>query len=85
MIVGICGLGLIGGSMAKAYKADGHTVYTYDIDPATLGFAALDGISDAVLDESTLPSCDLLFIALYPRAAVTYLQTVAPKIGRAHV
>ena len=26
MIVGIVGLGLISGSMAKAYAADGHTV-----------------------------------------------------------
>ena len=36
MKVGICGLGLIGGSMAKAYKAKGHTVYGYDKDSNTL-------------------------------------------------
>ena len=37
MTAGIVGLGLIGGSLAKAYKAGGHTVYGQDIDDAVLG------------------------------------------------
>ena len=33
MTVGIVGLGLIGGSFAKAYHAQGHRVLAYDADP----------------------------------------------------
>ena len=80
MTVGICGLGLIGGSMAKAYRASGHTVYGHDINEAALGYACLAGIADGRLDGDTLPLCDVLFIALYPEAAVSYLNEIAPKI-----
>ena len=34
MIVGIVGLGLIGGSAAKAFKLAGHTIYAFDISLA---------------------------------------------------
>ena len=44
MTVGICGLGLIGGSMAKAYRESGHTVLGADINEATLGYCELAGI-----------------------------------------
>lgn len=82
MTVGICGLGLIGGSMAKAYKEKGHTVYAYDKDSATLGYAMISDIIDGELSEENLPNCDILFIALYPIAAVEYLKTVAPSISQ---
>ena len=39
MTVGIVGLGLIGGSFAKAYHAAGWTVYGYDVDESMLAFA----------------------------------------------
>jgi prephenate dehydrogenase len=81
MTVGICGLGLIGGSMAKAYKAAGHTVLGYDKDSASLGYASLAGIIDGTLDDSTIPECDLIFIALYPIAAIEYLINIAPKVN----
>ncbi len=81
MVVGICGLGLIGGSMAKAYKAAGHTVLGFDKDNATLGYSALAEITDGVLDSTAIPSCELIFIALYPRAAVAYLEEIAPLIS----
>ena len=54
MKVGICGLGLIGGSMAKAYKAKGHTVYGYDNDKNTLGYAMLASIIDGELKEEQI-------------------------------
>jgi len=82
MKVGICGLGLIGGSMAKAYKAAGHTVYAYDINSASLGYAALAGITDGTLDETTIKECELIFIALYPQEAVRYLEQSAPDINK---
>lgn len=82
MTVGICGLGLIGGSMAKAYKEAGHTVLAFDINEATLGYAALAGITDGQLDETNIPSCDLILVALYPEGAAEYLRRIAPMISR---
>ena len=83
MTVGICGLGLIGGSMAKAYKAAGHTVLGYDKNEASLGYSALAGITDGVLCNENARECDILFIALYPQAAVRYLSEIAPHLGGA--
>ena len=74
MIIGVCGLGLIGGSMAKAYKAEGHTVYGFDKDTNTLGYASLASIIDGELNNETIKKCDIIFIALYPRATVKYLE-----------
>ena len=82
MTVGICGLGLIGGSMAKAYKESGHTVLGYDKDEATLGFAALDGTLDGVLNVNTISKCNLIFIALYPSQAIIYLNEIAPLLSQ---
>jgi prephenate dehydrogenase len=82
MTVGICGLGLIGGSMAKAYKADGHTVYGFDSNNTTLGYAQVASIIDGVLDDSTIKICELIFVALYPKASIEYLISVAPLINK---
>ena len=53
MTVGIVGLGLIGGSFAKAYHAAGWIVYGYDTDASMLAFAQLADAStaDAVTPE----------------------------------
>jgi len=80
MNVGIIGLGLIGGSFAKAYKAGGHTVYAYDIDSSILDFAFLSGAADAVLDDGTLSLCELVLVALYPAATIEYLKEAGPRI-----
>ena len=82
MTVGICGLGLIGGSMAKAYKAEGHTVLGYDSNAASLGYAMLSEICDGELNEKAIKDCELLFIALYPKVAVEYLKSIAPVISK---
>ena len=82
MTVGICGLGLIGGSMAKAYRAAGHTVLGCDIDKATEGYARLADIINGELNSETVKDCDLLFVALYPFAAIDYLKEIAPKVNK---
>ena len=41
MNVGILGLGLIGGSLARAYAKAGHRVYASDKDTMILSFAQL--------------------------------------------
>jgi len=81
MIVGIVGLGLIGGSLAKAYKAAGHTVFAFDTDKSILDFAIMSGAVDAPLEKEPLQGCDLLLIALYPTAATLYLEKTAPNIN----
>jgi prephenate dehydrogenase len=78
--VGVVGLGLIGGSLAKAYKAAGHTVYAYDTDKGILDFAFLSGAADGVLDTEAMARCELFLIALYPQAAIEYLNERAQYI-----
>jgi len=80
MNVGIIGLGLIGGSFAKAYQKDGHKVFAYDTDKSILDFAILSGVVDAVLDNGTLHLCGLILIAVYPREAIAFLEESAQYI-----
>ena len=82
MKVGIVGLGLIGGSFAKAYHAAGWEVLAADIDRSMLEFAMLQGAVNGELTEDALADCDLILIAVYPRAAVEYLQKHGEKIGK---
>lgn len=82
MIIGIVGLGLIGGSLAKAYKSADHTVFGFDTDDAVLGFAQMAGAVDGTLNHETIGKCDVLLIALYPEAAVDYLKDIAPCVSK---
>lgn len=82
MEIGIVGLGLIGGSMAKAIRAHtGHRVLGYDRDAAAQAQALADGVIDGALDERTLGACRLLLLALYPTATVDFVARHAEHIG----
>ena len=81
MKIGIVGMGLIGGSLAKAYRGGGHTVYAYDTDDAILGFAVLSGAANGVLDDNTIGLCDAVLIAVNPGNAVRYLESAAKNIA----
>ena len=81
MTAGIVGLGLIGGSLAKAYRAHGARVIAFDTDSAVLSFAQLDGTVDAVLTKENVSECDIVLIAVRPGAAISYLREAAPHIG----
>ena len=73
--VGVVGLGLIGGSVAKAIRAyTGCTLYGCDTDGATLSRAVADGTLTGVLTPERLKDCDLVVVALYPQAAVDYVR-----------
>ena len=74
MKVGILGLGLIGGSMARAYAVAGHTVYAADLDESMLSFAMLSGAVHRRLDETTIPECDLILLAIYPGGSAKWLE-----------
>ena len=82
MTVGILGLGLIGGSMARAYALAGHTVLACEKDERMLQFAMLAGAVHGKLDEESIPSCDLILLAIYPEGSASWLEQNAPLIRR---
>ncbi len=74
MTVGILGLGLIGGSFARAFSVAGHTVYAYDKDETILSFAMLCGaVHDKLTPENTT-HCDLILLAIYPGGSAAWLE-----------
>ena len=81
MNVGILGLGLIGGSLARAYVKSGHTVYGCEKDETMLSFAILSGAVQGRLDESTLALCDLILLAIYPDGSAAWLEKNAHLIS----
>ncbi len=86
MNVGIVGLGLIGGSMAKSVKArTAHTVWGTDLDQETMALARMSGAIDGPLTEENLPECDLILIAICPGAAIRWVKDHAGKISRSAI
>lgn len=74
MIVGILGLGLIGGSLARAYAKADHTVLACEKDENMLAFAQLAGVCNGVLDRSTIGSCDLILLSIYSGGSAAWLE-----------
>lgn len=82
MTVGIIGLGLIGGSLAKAFKKyTAHTVLGYDLDKAVTQYAQLTDAIDGIVNAESIAQCELILIAVYPHATVAYLMDMADKIA----
>lgn len=82
MTIGIVGLGLIGGSLARAYHAAGHRVLGQDIDKNVIGFAKISGVLAGELTADTLKECDLVLVALYPDAAIRFMEEAAPHLSK---
>lgn len=83
MNVGIVGLGLIGGSMAKSIKSrTAHTVWGIDLDEETMTLARLSGAIDARLTDEALGLCDLVLVAIRPQAAVGWVRAHADSIAK---
>ena len=83
MNVGILGLGLIGGSAAKAYNAAGHTVLAFDPDEAILSFAAISGAIQETLTRENISKCSLILLAAYPQACIRWLEENAAHVSPA--
>lgn len=79
--VGIVGLGLIGGSFARAYHETGWQVLAHDINRSTLEFAALSGTVNGALTAESLAECDLILLSAYPAASIEYFREMAAHIG----
>lgn len=83
MIVGIVGLGLIGGSLAKAFRRD-ESVYILGTAKTakTTDFALLAGDIDGVLTPDRLAECDLVMLSAFPEACMEYLRENADRFSK---
>ena len=81
MTVGILGLGLIGGSLARAYAIAGHTVLACEKDESMLAFAQLAGAVDASLTDENIADCDLILLAIYPEGSARWLEEKAHLVN----
>ena len=81
MTVGILGLGLIGGSLARAYTKAGHTVLAAERDETILSFAQLAGAVHGELTEATIGNCELILLAIYPAGSAAWLENNAHLVS----
>ena len=79
----ICGLGLIGGSLARALKFyTDHYVCGYDVDINSARKAALVGACDEAFDIlPDLAEYDVIVLAAYPKASVDFIKEHADEIA----
>lgn len=78
----IVGLGLIGGSLAKAFsKYTDCAVTGIDRDAATVKAALNEGAVRKAGTPDDLRDADFVFLCLYPQADVDFLSEHADKIG----
>lgn len=76
MKIGIVGLGLIGGSFAKAIRQNtDHSVYGTDLHQEVIERARKLEAIEGELTPEALAQCDLVIIALYPQDTIDYLVT----------
>ena len=76
MILGVVGMGLIGGSLCRAFKQyTPHTVLGWTRNQKTIAFAMSVEAIDGPLDDLSRP--DVVFVALPPEATIDYLKAHA--------
>ncbi len=77
MNIGIVGIGLIGGSYAKALRKYPYKIYGIDKNQESLDFALKNNIIDiGTTNPSTiLKDLDVVFLCLYPKDAVKFIKT----------
>lgn len=78
--IGIVGLGLIGGSFAKAYASAGFEVYAQNRTHATLELAMVETI-DGELTQDLIKSCELIILAGYPKYSISWLEDMQDEIS----
>lgn len=75
MNIAIIGLGLIGGSLAKAFREyTDHFVIGMDCNPQVAVAAQETGAIHEIGDERWLASADVIYLCLYPQAAVEFVR-----------
>lgn len=80
MRVGICGLGLMGGSFALALKnnPDIHGIFGFDTNPIHCEEALKLGIVEAIFDLNDIVSFDVIILAMPVNAITKFLQECPP-------
>ncbi len=82
MNIGIVGLGLIGGSLAKSAKKNTDArIFGFDRARTVLDYALLSGIVDETLTAEAVPNCDCIILALYPADTVRWVEDNAARIA----
>lgn len=81
MKTGIVGLGLIGGSFARAYSSTGHEVFALEKDPEVYAAALAEQAVQDRLTPDNAGECDLILVCVYPQAAIDFLQEYGPRFG----
>ena len=75
MKIGIIGLGLMGGSLAKAISfGTEHTVWGTNRSPEAVQKALFVGAIEKELNKDDLSVCDLVIVSLYPQASIDYIK-----------
>ena len=83
MKAGVVGLGLIGGSFAKAMKEkEDITVFGEDINETSFLAAKMTGAVDGRLTNETIPECDIIIVCLYPKDTAEYITKIAPLVRK---
>ena len=71
----IVGLGLMGGSVAKALSLKGYKVYGYDINLDAINFAyEYKIILNKEVNEDLIKSSDVIILGLYPAIIVSWIK-----------
>ena len=74
MKIAIAGLGLIGGSLAKAIKKNTeYTVYGYDISRDVISAAMAEEAIDYSIQPEEMGCCDLVIVALHPNETIDFI------------
>lgn len=83
MIIGVAGLGLIGGSLARALSESGkHEVFGFDINKSSVLAAKLVGAIKEELNDDNIEKCDIIIVALYPNDTVEFVERNAKRIKK---
>lgn len=83
MTVGIVGLGLIGGSMAKSVKSrTEHIVLGLDKNTETMTMAKMSGAIDGDLTADNIGDCKLILAALPPKALLEWIEDNAKHLSK---
>lgn len=79
--IGVVGLGLIGGSLARAVKARGGCrVLGADIQESVRLRAKLVGAVDGILEDENLGDVDMLLLSLYPQGTIQWMKEHVSKL-----
>lgn len=78
--IGVVGLGLMGGSFARAFRAAGVEVYAWNRTRSTLELAEIETVKGELTDD-VIGTCELIILAGYPASAIEWLEEHADHMA----